>query len=188
MYRNKLLPAVYALVRRKTQSTYAYILRAIRTAAEERGLMFQPQSFLTDFETGLLRAIAEELPDTQQRGCFFHFCQCCYRQIQSLGLQQTYRENNAHRIILRVSMALAFLPSAEIAPTFVKYMQLVENYVPILMPYMHYFNAQWMQVVPPSVWCVHGQAIRTNNHLEGWHYAMKRNIGKDHVDIHSFLK
>jgi hypothetical protein len=60
MYRNKLLPAVYALVRRKTQSTYSNILRVIRTAAAERGLQFRPQYFLTDFETGLLSAIAVE--------------------------------------------------------------------------------------------------------------------------------
>jgi hypothetical protein len=184
MYRNKLLPAVYSLVRRKTQSTYSYILRVIRTAAAERGLQFHPQHFLTDFETGLLSAIAVELPETQHRGCYFHFCQCCYRHIQSLGLQQTYRQNNAHRILLRITMVLAFLPSAEIAPTFVKFMELIGHYV----PFMEYFSRQWIETVRPSVWCVHGQGIRTNNHLEGFHYAMKRNIGKDHPDIHSFLK
>jgi hypothetical protein len=40
MYGDKLLPAVYALVRRKTQSTYSFILRAIRTAAEKEDCSF----------------------------------------------------------------------------------------------------------------------------------------------------
>ena len=177
MYHQKLLPAVYALVRRKNQGTYEFIIRAIRTAAEERGLQFHPQSFMTDFETGLLSAITAQLPETQKRGCFFHFCQSCYRHIQSLGLQQTYRENNAHRIVLRVSMAFAFLPLNEIVPTFRKYMALIENYIPLLIPYVQYFHRQWIVVVSPSMWCVHGHAIRTNNDLEGWHFAMKRNIG-----------
>ena len=85
-------------------------------------------------------------------------------------------------------MALAFLPLPEIVPTFRKYMELIENCVPMLMPYVQYFHRQWIVAISPAVWCVHGQAIRTNNDLEGWHYAMKRSIGKDHPDMHSFLK
>ena len=53
-------------------------------------------------------------------------------------------------------MALAFLPSTEIAPTFARFKQLIENDVPILMPYMEYFSRQWIDAVQPSVWCVHG--------------------------------
>lgn len=188
MYHEKLLPAVYALVRRKTQSVYERIFRAIRTAGEDRGLQFQPANFLTDFEVGLMAAITTQLPDTQQRGCFFHFCQCCFRHIQALGLQRTYRTNNAHRILLRVTLALAFLPENQIVATFQRYSELIQQYVPLLTPFMDYFRQQWITTVRPSVWCVHGHAVRTNNDLEGWHFAMKRAIGKDHSDIHAFLK
>jgi hypothetical protein len=67
-------------------------------------------------------------------------------------------------------------------------MELIENFVPMLIPYVQYFQRQWIVAISPSVWCVHGHVTRTNNDLEGWHYAIKRNIGKDHPDIHSFFK
>jgi len=149
MYHEKLLPAVYAMVRRKTQGTYEFILRSIRTAAEERGMVFNPQHFSTDFESGLMAAIAVQLPHTQLRGCFFHFCQCCFRRAQSLGLLQTYCQNNAHRIILRVFMALAFLPEHEIL-----IVNSSVNYVPTIIPFAQYFQRHWIVVIPPSVWCV----------------------------------
>jgi hypothetical protein len=188
LYQEKLLPAVYALVRRKTQSVYQRILRAIQESAEERGLQFSPANFLTDFEVGLMSAITVQLPAAQQRGCFFHFCQCCFRHIQTLGLQHVYRVSNSNRIILRVTMALAFLPEDQILPTFQRYKILIEQHVPLLVPFMNYFQQQWINTVLPAVWCVHGRAVRTNNDIEGWHFAMKRAIGQDHPDVHAFLK
>ena len=49
MYNGKLLPAVYALTKRKTQSIYELILRAIHNAAEEHNLAFQPTHFFDRF-------------------------------------------------------------------------------------------------------------------------------------------
>ena len=109
-------------------------------AAEDRGYQFQPVHFLTDFETGLMAAVAVQLPGIQQRGCFFHFSQCCYRHTQSLGLQQTYRTNNAHRLLLRVSMALVFLPADHIRATFARYAELIRQHVPVLVPFINYFH------------------------------------------------
>ena len=45
-YHSKLLPVVYALVRRKTQSVYERILQEIQTAAANRGFQFQPTVWL----------------------------------------------------------------------------------------------------------------------------------------------
>ena len=70
MYHDKMLPAVYALVRRKTQSVYERVLGEVCRAAEDRGYQFQPVHLLTDFETRLVAAVAVQLPGTQQRGCF----------------------------------------------------------------------------------------------------------------------
>ena len=44
-YHSKLLPVVYALVRRKTQRVYEHILQEIQTAAANRGFQFQPAQF-----------------------------------------------------------------------------------------------------------------------------------------------
>ena len=71
MYQGKLLPAVYALVRRKTQSVYQRILRAVQEAAEEKGVEFMPANILTDFEVGLMSAITVQLPVLSNEAVFF---------------------------------------------------------------------------------------------------------------------
>ena len=85
-------------------------------------------------------------------------------------------------------MALAFLPEDQIRPTFERYHRLIQQHVPFLVPFMDYFQQQWITAVRPSVWCVHGRVVRTINDIEGWHFAMKRAIGQDHPDVHAFLK
>ena len=41
--------------------------------------------------SGLIAAIRLQLPNTSHKGCFFHYTQALWRQVQALGLQQAYR-------------------------------------------------------------------------------------------------
>ncbi|KAG8196932.1 hypothetical protein JTE90_027635 [Oedothorax gibbosus] len=39
------------------------------------------------------------------------------------------------------------------------------------------------------MWNHHGNyGARTTNHLEGWHHALNKAVGKSHVDIFQFIK
>ena len=80
----KQLPVVYALLKRKTTAAYCHIFAVLREKAVEQGKLFSPNSVLIDFETGLLRAIRQEMPNARLRGCLFHLSQCVYRKVKHL--------------------------------------------------------------------------------------------------------
>ncbi|CAF3515474.1 unnamed protein product, partial [Rotaria sp. Silwood2] len=50
------------------------------------------------------------LPETLVTGCWFHFCQSCYLNIQQLGLMKVYDTDAEARHLLRAFMGLALLP------------------------------------------------------------------------------
>ena len=46
--------------------------------------------------------------------CLFHFGQCLWREIQSLGLRNKYTTNDTFRMNVKKLMALAFLPVSDV--------------------------------------------------------------------------
>ncbi|CAF1086138.1 unnamed protein product [Adineta steineri] len=79
--------------------------------ASERGKCFSPMLITTDFGSAVLPVLILEFPGSKHMGCFFHFCQAVYRQIQSLGLQQQYTEDETCRCLCRKLMALVLMPT-----------------------------------------------------------------------------
>ncbi|KII61649.1 hypothetical protein RF11_08561 [Thelohanellus kitauei] len=63
-------------------------------------LQFNPESILTDFESTVINAL-------QFSGCFYHFSQCIYRQVQEMGLQTDYKEEE-FSFFVRMLAAIAF--------------------------------------------------------------------------------
>ncbi len=78
---DKLLPVVYCLLPDKTTATYNNMFRHIHNECVARGLQLDPATFLTDFESGIMPAIAAEFPNATHRGCYFHFTQAIWRQV-----------------------------------------------------------------------------------------------------------
>ncbi len=71
-------------------------------------------------------------------------------------------------------MSLAFLPAAQISPVFSVLEREAGRFYPA--------------TTPPHIRYVHGQQVRTNNDLEGWHFAMTRALPRNHQDIFTFLQ
>lgn len=189
-YNDKLIPVVYCLLKRKNVDTYTKILRILKNTPININQNFAPATVLSDFENGILRSFADELPQSQQQGCLFHFCQCIYRKVQNLGLTAEYRRNLLFKEIIRVCMALSFLPSEEVLPVFTILEEISRNnhYIyQLLFQFFTYFRAEWLVLIPPTIWSVHERQIRTNNDLEGWHFSMTRDMPRQHPDIFTFL-
>ena len=49
-----------------------------------------PHSITMDFELVAINAMSAAFPNIEIAGCFFHFCQASYRQLQQMGLQHWY--------------------------------------------------------------------------------------------------
>lgn len=102
-------PLVYALLQRKTQTTYEQFFRIL----EESGC--DPSSVIIDFERPVeiaLRVVFGE--QVQVQFCFYHLSQSIWRQIQHLGLKNLYELNNEFRLFCGQLDALAFLPPEDV--------------------------------------------------------------------------
>lgn len=95
------VPIVYALCQKKDQLTYEEIFKQIKTN--------DPKRIMTDFEIANTNAIQKAFPSTIRHGCYFHFCQAVYRNIQSNGLANEFLRNEEFRKSAKMLMALAFM-------------------------------------------------------------------------------
>ena len=85
-------------------------------------------------------------------------------------------DDGTYRYIRRL-MALPFLPAAEIPAAFTRLR--VQASTEPLEQLVAYIGSTWVYstTFPPKDWSVYGQAIRTNNDLEGWHNGLNRRAG-----------
>ena len=83
---NLVLSAI--LLNSKTQETYTQMFRKLKSLVmEKHGLTIEPRLIMSDFETGLIPAVRQEFPDSQHKGCYFHYSQAIFRFISNSGLE-----------------------------------------------------------------------------------------------------
>ncbi|CAF3588472.1 unnamed protein product [Rotaria sp. Silwood1] len=156
-------PCVIGLLCDRKARTYRELFRELKTHATRLKAAFNPHIITSDFEKALIRAVADEFPQARHAGCYFHFTQALYRNIQTLGLTTAYRGNETIRIICRKLMALPLLQLNDIKLAF----EDLKDDSPItLRDLFNYFENYWMTDVPLHLWNVSDLQIRTNNNCE----------------------
>lgn len=80
----------------------------IKKVMWERNLVFSAKIIHCDFELALVQAISFSFQEIKIFGCFFHYCQCIYRQVNALGLTTLYKTNREIYRWIRLAMALPF--------------------------------------------------------------------------------
>ncbi|CAF1048324.1 unnamed protein product [Rotaria sp. Silwood1] len=160
----QVLPAVYALTSNRKRKTYEEMIDFILNLAANRQKVLSVQRIISDYEEAWLLAVEKMLPTVSRLGCWFHFTQACYRNIQKLGLSSLYDDDSDIRLMLRKFLALALLSQDQIKTCF---KQLCKNIDPRLQSFIEYFKQQWMIDMRPHLWCVADSPIRTNNSSEG---------------------
>ncbi|GBM97543.1 hypothetical protein AVEN_246222-1 [Araneus ventricosus] len=71
---------------------------------------WNPNSITMDFEVVAIKELERHFPSVNVLGYNFHFNQCFWRQVQSLGLVRDYKEDEEIRLHIRMFTALAYLP------------------------------------------------------------------------------
>ena len=87
----------------------------------------------------------------QHHGCFFHYCQALYKNIQLLGLSTAYLDDEEIRLASRSAMALALVPNEHVKEAFEL---LKENSPSEMASFFDYLQKQWFKRVSPEYWVV----------------------------------
>ena len=66
---------------------------------------------MSDFELPLVKSLELQFPSACIDGCYFHFTQCLWQKVQSLGLVEEYKEDCSIRLFIQKSAAIVFVPS-----------------------------------------------------------------------------
>lgn len=94
----RLIPLVYCLMGNKTHQMYESVFNILQMKAGTRQMVLNPNTIMSDFETGLILAVRNVFRNTSHKGCYFHFVQAIWRNVQRLGLVDGYSNNNAERL------------------------------------------------------------------------------------------
>jgi len=196
---DKLFTGLTFLLTHKTEFMYHTIFAWIQEFSFQHWPQqpIQWQTAMMDFETGLRPALHHSMPNLHVVGCFFHFCQCIFRQVKTIGLQAAYNNNpySTLRNWLKKVMALAFLPLNLVRDTyealgndmfFIVQGDNVDQ-LPALDTLVEYIEVNWMGEASIPLWNVNFPNMenlddagmhRTNNDLEGYHLRLLLKFGK----------
>ncbi|CAF2869516.1 unnamed protein product [Rotaria sp. Silwood2] len=182
-------PCVFALLPDRKKPTYQQLFKELNAVAVSMGRTWKPEQIMSDFETSLIPAVSAEFPESAHKGCHFHFNQCLYRRIQSLGLATAYSHDESVRSCCRKLMALPFLPIQEVETSFYNLRATADPTVKKqLRELFLYFDDYWINNIPIEMWNVHDYQHRTNNICEGFHNRLNRRMGRAHANIWSFIR
>ena len=188
------LPCIFGLLPNKTGQTYQAFFNQLITLEP----LLAPQTIMSDFELAAMNAAVAVWNRVQLTGCLFHLSQCIYRRIQREGLQDLYASDHNISVQVRMLVALAFLPVAQVVAAFEAITPTMAHEI---QPIIDYFEDNFIGRPlrqgrrPPqfaiAVWNQFDRAQaflpRTNNHVEGWHRRLQVNIGGHHPNFWHFL-
>ena len=73
-----------------------------------------PTDILMDFKLAALNSVRQVYPNTELKGCFYHFSSNIWKHIQNLGLQNHYQDDENFVLWLRLLSALALVPPNDV--------------------------------------------------------------------------
>ncbi|CAF1533811.1 unnamed protein product [Adineta ricciae] len=196
VFRDHVIPLVYALLRRKTADTYKRLVHEIVNIAPR----WSPRTIMLDFEQSYIGAFKSAFPTVLLSGCYFHLRQSIHRKLQALGHQQQYETDadfahNIHKIA-----ALTFLDENAVVNGFEHLsMNLTSEFENIL----DYFEGTYIgrlrsnrtrrnPLFPIPFWNMHTRTtqsmMRTNNSAEAYHRRIGAVFQCAHPTLWIFLE
>lgn len=154
------------------------------------GMRINATVFQVDFEMAIHQALRSVFPAARIRGCAFHYSQCVWRKVQELGMVTVFRSQPEVRDTVLLFCALPLIPFNLIDEVWIQIMSDVPSICAALCDYM---TETWIEDVAPrfsrALWSHDGNdGPRTTNHLEGWHSALNKAIGRPHPQLFALIE
>ncbi|CAF3105054.1 unnamed protein product [Rotaria sp. Silwood2] len=155
MYSFQIIPLVYVLLIGKDTNDYNNFFQQLLLKYDH-----EPEPILVDFESATLKSTKSFFPDAIQIvnflykilcqrkitfainiGCLFHFGQCLWREMESLGLQNKYTDDDKFRMNVKKLMALAFVPVPDVLKA---YSSMINDFNDENYSLVDYFKLVWV--------------------------------------------
>ncbi|CAD6231389.1 GSCOCG00012226001-RA-CDS [Cotesia congregata] len=170
---NSILPVAWSLMSRKSTDCYVAVIDHFKSLSQHIIVL----SYMTDFETGLRKALKLSYPNATAESCYFHFIQANMKKAKKLGLLKKLENWEDGRKFFRKLLALALLPSTDIIPTFNWLLVIRTPFYLIFKDFINYFVDYWLMTIKPDGFCVYKLKNRTNNFTEAYHRRLNKFFG-----------
>ena len=113
LYLGHVIPLTFCLLTDKTSGQYRQVWQHLKH--EVRRVMhnqhqLRPRRIVLDFEKSPMTARETEFPACRLSGCYFHFNQSLWQNLQRCGLSAHYRRDSHLQRTIRKVLAIGFLP------------------------------------------------------------------------------
>ena len=149
---------------------------------------FKPKHLHCDFELSIITSFKAIFTAIEVHGCYFHFSQCLFRKVQSLGLMKMHDKNSNFKRLFKRCVALPLMPIQEIDQCWFMINLDNENYNDdIVGDFLIYIEKTWLDesaTFPRKIWNHHANFnTRTTNHVEGFHNKLNRCFTTNSVSV-----
>ena len=134
---------MYFLLEDKSAPSYNMALSILKSHCPD----FNSEIFMVDFEKAEHSAIRSHFPNSEIRGCLFHFKQCLMRKFKNVA---GYSENELMKSDLHSVYGIPFLPLNNVVTGWNAIKQILTQY-PATATFITYFEANWMNIEQPPI-------------------------------------
>lgn len=130
---------------KKTTSCYTAVFKFI----EKVIFPLDAAEFMTDFERGLRKALANVYPNVRIRGCWFHFCSALRKKSRALGMNTLFTQRPNAKMIIKMLMSLPLLPPENFQEGYnqIKNLSHELELSDKFDQFFHYFESYWIAQV-----------------------------------------
>lgn len=157
------------------------------------------KEIIIDFEKGLGNAVSFIFKNVSVFGCSFHYGQCCWRQLQKVGLSSDYMNNKDLNELIRMFIDLSFIPVFDVREKFeILKLKALGYKNKRLNDFVEYYfdNFVGSDVCSPRFdlkfinchYRILNNIPRTTNGLEGWHRSLNFKCNIPHLNLGKFIE
>ncbi|GMS87514.1 hypothetical protein PENTCL1PPCAC_9689 [Pristionchus entomophagus] len=169
--RNTSFLLMAALLPSKASSEYILLFESMLSIFSDLNFSLRGVRVVSDWETGIIKAIRTALPMVAHQGCSFHALKCINNKLSSFGLNAFAKSYPVVRIWFNRIRASIFLPRIYIYQCDLLTIP-VSNVHPAYTAshnFLDYFRSEWMAHPETMLSKYMIDRHRTTNLVESWH-------------------
>ena len=190
--KNTYVPCLYAMLPDKKRDSYDAMFSMLKECLSRRGLSLSAQYFMSDYELNIKNSFMSFFPNTECKGCLFHYAKAVVGQVNKRGFKQDFsdvKKNGTFCGFIRAILGLPQVPlqrlNQGIRNLYIICRRLTGKQRSFGIKMIKYVEKVWIRGNhKPVSWNVHKEeTVSTNNNSEGYNSKLGRKI-KPHPNFY----